>query len=138
MEADWHERLGIGSAELADRIATVLFAGKPGLNAPKTLLVENDIDITDLDQVVWAFATRAHPEHGEFHYPNEPSDQLAVYLSREEAHSYRAGKVIHNCLLADLYPPAERPVMGSLENGWPVDVRQRVLDRWTADYGYPA
>lgn len=137
METDWHERLGIDSAELADRIAGVLFSGKPGINAPKTLLVENDIDITSLDQVVWAFATRAHPEHGGFHYPNELSDQLAVYLSPEEAHSFRAGKVIHNCLLADLYPPGKRPVKGSLENGWPADVRRRVLDRWKADYGYP-
>lgn len=135
MEPDWHETTGISSKELADRIAGPLFSGKPGINAPKTLLFENDIDITSLEDVVWAFATRAHPEHGEFHYPDLPSDQLAVYLDEKEAHSFRAGKVIHNCLLADRYPPGKRPVKGTLENGWPAEIGQRVRNRWH-EYGY--
>jgi 4-hydroxy-3-polyprenylbenzoate decarboxylase len=46
-----------------------------------------------------------------------------------------AGKVIHNCLLADLFPDGARPVKGSFENGWPPEIRQRVLDNW-AKYGY--
>lgn len=71
----------------------VLFTSRPGINAPKTLLVEDDIDITDLGEVVWAGATRADPEHGEFHFPDLPSDQLAVYLDETEAHSFRAAKV---------------------------------------------
>jgi 4-hydroxy-3-polyprenylbenzoate decarboxylase len=137
VEPDWHDTLGINAGELAKRIAGVLFSGKPGINAPKTLLVENDIDITDLGEVVWAFATRSHPEHGEFHFPGLPSDQLAVYLDEEEAHSFRAGKVIHNCLLADRFPAGQRPVKGSLENGWPDDIRRRVLANWNA-YGFSA
>jgi 4-hydroxy-3-polyprenylbenzoate decarboxylase len=135
VEPDWHEKLGINAGELAKRIAGVLFSGKPGINAPKTLLVENDIDITDLGEVVWAFATRSHPEHGEFHFPGQLSDQLAVYLDEKEAHSFRAGKVIHNCLLADRFPAGHRPVKGTLENGWPDGIRQRVLASWNA-YGF--
>jgi 3-polyprenyl-4-hydroxybenzoate decarboxylase len=102
---------------------------------PKILLVEDDIDITSLDDVVWAFATRAHPEHGEVHFANLPTEQLSVYLSPEEAHTYRSGKVIYNCLLADRFPAGQRPVKGSFENGWPTEIQRRVLDRWT-DYGY--
>ncbi|NUP36347.1 MAG: UbiD family decarboxylase [Streptomyces sp.] len=132
---DWHETTGLASHELIDRIADVIFTGKPSVNAPKILVVEDDIDITDLDEVVWAFATRSHPERGEFHYPHKLSMQLAVYLSPEESRTFSAGKVIYNCLLADLYPEGQRPVKGSLENGWPADVRQRVLDNWQA-YGY--
>jgi 4-hydroxy-3-polyprenylbenzoate decarboxylase len=135
VEPDWHETLGITAADLARRIAGIVFACKPGINAPKTLLVENDIDITDLSEVVWAFATRAHPEHGEFHFPNLPSDQLAIYLDETEAHSFRAGKVIHNCLLGDRFPAGRRPVKGTLANGWPAEIQQRVLARWHA-YGY--
>lgn len=136
VEPDWHDKLGITAGELAERIAGVLYSGKPGINAPKTLLVENDIDITDLSEVVWAFATRSHPEHGEFHFPAQLSDQLAVYLDEAEARSFRAGKVIHNCLLADRFPVGHRPVKGTLENGWPADVRQRVLANWNT-YGFP-
>ncbi|MFC1408058.1 UbiD family decarboxylase [Streptacidiphilus sp. N1-12] len=132
---DWHETLGISSTELIDRIAGVIFAGKPSVNAPKILVVEDDIDITDLSEVVWAFATRSHPERGEFHFPNKLSMQLAVYLSEEESHTFKAGKVIYNCLLADLYPAGSRPVKGSFENGWPTEIQERVLANWGA-YGF--
>jgi 4-hydroxy-3-polyprenylbenzoate decarboxylase len=138
LHADWHEATGLGARELADRVAEVVFAGKPGVNAPKIMLVEDDIDITDLEQVMWAFATRCHPDvdRGAFHYPDQVSDQLAVYLSPEEQHAFRAGKVVYNCLLADLYPAERRPVRGSFENGWPRDVQRKVLARWH-EYGYP-
>ena len=137
VEQDWHETTGLGSHELADRVADVIFHGKPSVNAPKILLVEDDVDITNLSEVVWAFATRSHPDvqRGEIHYPPALSMQLAVYLTEEESHTFRAGKVIYNCLLADLYPEGERPVKGSFENGWPAEIQQRVLDRWH-EYGY--
>lgn len=52
-----------------------------------------------------------------------------------EAHSFLAGKVIHNCLLGDRFPAGQRPVKGTLANGWPAEIQQRVLARWHA-YGY--
>ncbi|MFE3258447.1 UbiD family decarboxylase domain-containing protein [Nocardia sp. NPDC059091] len=134
---DWHETLGISSAELVQRIADVAFTGKASVNAPKIVLVEDDVDITNLNEVVWAFATRSHPdvERGEFHFPHRLSDDLPVYLDDEEKHTYMAGKVIYNCLLADLYPDGKRPVKGSFENGWPTDIQERVLANRRA-YGY--
>ena len=136
VRADWPERYGGHSGELARRIGEVVFAGKAGFGVPKVLLVEDDIDITDINDVVWAFATRAHPEHGEVHFPNEPSQAAGVvYLDEAEAHSYKAGKVIYNCLLADRFPAGERPVKGSFQNAWPPEIQRRVLDRWTG-YGY--
>jgi UbiD family decarboxylase len=137
VRAGWYEELQIHSGELAKRIGDVAFAGKAAFDVPKILLVEDDIDITDVREVVWAFATRAHPEHGEVHFANLPTEQLSVYLSPEEAHSYRSGKVIHNCLLADRFSPQDRPVKGSFENGWPPEIQRRVLDRWS-QYGYGA
>ncbi|GLW67766.1 UbiD-like decarboxylase [Kitasatospora phosalacinea] len=135
VRSDWHATTGLSSARLVDRVAEVIFQGKPSVNAPKILLVEDDIDITNLDEVVWAFATRSHPERGEFHYPHKLSMQLAVYLSPEEAHTFSAGKVVYNCLLADLYPEGQRPVKGSFENGWPPEIQQRVLANWRS-YGF--
>jgi UbiD family decarboxylase len=138
VRSDWPESYGGHSGGLARRIGEVAFAGKAGFGVPKIMLVEDDIDITDPSAVVWAFATRAHPEHGEVHFPNEPSQVAGeVYLDDSEKHSYRAGKVIYNCLLADRFPAGERPVEGSLHNGWPAEIQQRVLDRWTT-YGYTA
>jgi 3-polyprenyl-4-hydroxybenzoate decarboxylase len=101
--------------------------------------VEDDIDITNVNEVVWAFATRAHPEHGELHFPAEPTQVAGeVYLDEAELHSYQAGKVVYNCLLADRFAKGDRPVKGSLQNGWPREIQLRVLDRWTTQYGYGA
>jgi 4-hydroxy-3-polyprenylbenzoate decarboxylase len=135
VRSDWHEATAVPSVELARKIGDVVFTGKAGFGVPKVLLVEDDIDITDVDDVVWAFATRTHPEHGEIHFPALPHVQLSVYLSAAEAHSYRAGKVLYNCLLADLFAKGDRPVKGSFENGWPADVQERVLAKW-GTYGY--
>jgi 4-hydroxy-3-polyprenylbenzoate decarboxylase len=136
VRSDWHDEFPIHSAELAERIGHVAFEGKAGFGVPKILLVEDDVDITDPNEAIWAFATRTHPEHGEIHFPAQPHVQLSVYLSEAEAHSYRAGKVIYNCLLADLYDEKVRPTKGSFANGWPEEIRERVLANWTA-YGYP-
>jgi 4-hydroxy-3-polyprenylbenzoate decarboxylase len=135
VRSDWHESLPISSAELTQRVGEVVFQGKAGFGVPKVLLVEDDIDITDNDDVVWAFATRTHPEHGEVHFPAEPHVQLSVYLSEVEAHSYRAGKVLYNCLLADLFDEKQRPVKGSFANGWPKEIQDKVLEKWET-YGY--
>ncbi|MGF6889425.1 UbiD family decarboxylase [Nocardia sp. GAS34] len=135
-ESDWHTKLQIASADLAKQVGDIVFAGKAGFGVPKVLLVEDDVDITNVDEIVWAFATRAHPEHGEVHFPAELTAILSIYLSEVEQHSYRAGKVIYNCLLADLFDESERPIKGSFENGWPKEVQQTVLDNWRKKYGY--
>jgi 3-polyprenyl-4-hydroxybenzoate decarboxylase len=139
VRSDWHEGTGLASHELIERIADVLFHGKWTLNIPKTLVVEDDVDVTDVGDAVWAFATRSHPDvaRGEFHFPPSVADALAVYLTPEEQNGMKAGKVIYNCLLADLYPSGKRPAKANLAHGWPKEIQQRVLDNWHR-YGYPA
>jgi UbiD family decarboxylase len=135
VHSDWHETTGTDSATLARQVGDLLFSSKAGFGLPKILLVEDDVDITDVDQVVWAFATRAHPAHGEVYFRDEAQNNLAVFLDPNEKFAYHVTKVVHNCLLGDRYPPAERPVAGSLANTWPASVQRRVADRWH-EYGY--
>jgi len=134
-KSNWHEQLAIHSKDLAQKIGEIVFTGKTGFGVPKILLVEDDIDITDINQVVWAFSTRAHPSHGEIYFPAEPNAILFVYLDPTERSTYKATKVIHNCLLADRFSKEEMPVKGSFENGWPLDIQQKVLRQWER-YGY--
>lgn len=133
--SDWHARLNVDSSEFARQIAHIIFASKAGFGVPKILLVEDDVDITALEDVVWAFATRTHPAHGEIHFPDQDNVGLYVYLDEKEKRSWRSTKVIHNCLLADRYTEGNRPMKGSFENGWPDAVRNKVLSSWK-EYGY--
>jgi 4-hydroxy-3-polyprenylbenzoate decarboxylase len=85
--------------------------------------------------VVWAFASRAHPSHGEIYFKDEAQNILPVFLDPNEKFGFRVTKVIHNCLLADRYPASERPRRSDLEYGWPPRIKEQVLERWQS-YGY--
>ncbi|TVT48125.1 UbiD family decarboxylase [Amycolatopsis rhizosphaerae] len=136
LDTDWHERTGLSSEEMARRVGEVVFgAGKLAFGVPKLLLVENDIDISDPRQVIWAFASRAHPEFGEVHFANEPQNILPIYLDAHERLTYHASKVVHNCLLADRFGPGERPVASDFAHSWSAELQRRVIENWQA-YGY--
>jgi UbiD family decarboxylase len=132
---DWHERTSVDSKTFAERVGDIVFHSKAGFGIAKILLIEDDIDVTDVSQVVWAFASRAHPSHGEIYFNNEAQNILPVFLDPNEKFGFRVTKVIHNCLLADRYPVKERPLRSDLEHGWPQEVREEVLERWKS-YGY--
>jgi UbiD family decarboxylase len=132
---DWYENTGLASADIARRIGDVIFSTKAGFGIPKILLVEDDFDFTDVGQVVWAFASRAHPHHGEIYFEGQAQNNLPVFLEPNEKFTYHASKVVHNCLLADRFPKEERPIAASFANGWPTEIRDKVLRNWAA-YGY--
>jgi len=135
LSPDWHEKMPMSSADMARKIGEVIFPTKTGFGIPKVILVEDDFDFTDVGQVVWAFASRAHPHHGEVHFEGQPQNILPVFLDPDGKFTYHANKVVHNCLLADRFPKEERPVAADLEHGWPEALRDKVREGWSA-YGY--
>jgi 4-hydroxy-3-polyprenylbenzoate decarboxylase len=132
---DWHEASGMSSHEIALKIGELVFASKAGFGLPKILLVEDDFDVTDVSQVMWAFASRAHPSHGEIYFPDEAMNSLPVFLSPSEKSVFKTTKVVHNALLADRFAKADRPVRSDLVHGWPREVSDRVISKWRT-YGY--
>src|SRR5579884_1079544 len=72
LAADWYERTGLPSRDVAKKVGETMFPTKTGFGIPKVILVEDDFDFTDVGQVVWAFASRAHPHHGEVYFEGLP------------------------------------------------------------------
>jgi UbiD family decarboxylase len=132
---NWHETTGLSGAEFAEKIGNTIFHSKAGFGVPKIILVEDDVDITSVDEVVWAFATRSHPSRGGVYFENEAQNNLGVFLNAEEHAKYHVTKVVHNCLLGDTHSVEDRPVAGSLANTWPPEIQERVISQWHA-YGY--
>jgi 3-polyprenyl-4-hydroxybenzoate decarboxylase len=135
LDKNWHERAGLSSPDIAQRIGTLVFASKAGFGLPKILLVEDDFDVTEVAQVMWAFASRAHPSHGEIYFRDEAQNALPVFLTASEKWVFKTTNVVHNALLADRFPVAQRPIHADFEHGWPKEIRDRVLTRWR-DYGF--
>ncbi|MEK0097163.1 UbiD family decarboxylase [Streptomyces sp. A475] len=127
---------GMGEKELADAVAGVLFGSHAGWLVPKVVLVADDIDITDIDQLVWAMATRYHPGTGEYVYPQAPGIPMVPYLTEEEVRTGRGGKSVMSCLLPGQFEGRAVGVTASFAHSFPDDVRQRVIGNW-ATYGYP-
>jgi 4-hydroxy-3-polyprenylbenzoate decarboxylase len=123
---DWPTRTGQSARELATTIGGEIFATKGGFGIPKVLLFEDDVDITNVNEVVWAFATRAHPGHGEVYFESQAENNLPVFLDNAEKRIF---------LLNEHYPPESRPVAVSFEADWPLEIQRRVLERWTS-FGY--
>ncbi len=56
------EHTRISAKNLAREAKEIIFNSKPGVDFPKVMLVDNDIDPSDINQVMWAFSTRVHPQ----------------------------------------------------------------------------
>ncbi|MFF9453427.1 UbiD family decarboxylase [Streptomyces flaveolus] len=129
--------LRLTERQLADTVAEVLFGSHTGWLVPKVLLVADDIDITDIDQVVWAMATRSHPATGHYLYPQAPGIPMVPYLTQEEVRAGRGGKSVVSCLLPEQFHGETRGVTASFHNSYPERVRRQVTENWT-DYGFAA
>jgi 3-polyprenyl-4-hydroxybenzoate decarboxylase len=135
IEPDWHDRTHLISQDFAKQIGDVIFSSKAGFGVAKVLLIEHDIDISNPEEVVWAFASRAHPSHGEIYFQNEAQNILPVFLDGSEKFSFKTTKVIHNCLLADRFTPEKRPQRFDFHNSWTPEIQEKVLSNWQA-YGF--
>jgi 4-hydroxy-3-polyprenylbenzoate decarboxylase len=72
--------------------ANIVFHYRAGALIPEVILLGNDVDAGNLEKVVWAFATRCHPERGRFLFPNEGVLPLVGYLSLAEQASARVSR----------------------------------------------
>lgn len=136
VERDWRKRRpGVGAQEFCRQIGEALLGSKAGMGTPKYLVVNDDVDLTDLREVVWAFATRNYPgSRGEIVFNEQSTNPLVAFLSSAEKMSAHTTKVVYNCL-----PPDEwgnkLPVRSSFAHAYPPELQARVLRDWTS-YGF--
>jgi 4-hydroxy-3-polyprenylbenzoate decarboxylase len=116
-------------------LARVLFRSRAGSYLPKVLLVGDDIDPTNLDELVWAFATRNHPEQDQYLFHGESVLPLVAFLRPEERKAARGTKVIYDCLATESGDPSELPRRSSFRFAWPAEIQQKVRDNWHR-YGF--
>jgi phenylphosphate carboxylase alpha subunit len=132
---DWRRRSGGDSADaFCRRIGECVFASKAGASVPKIIVLSDDIDPTDLNELVWAFATRCHPTLGNIVFDHADTSPLVAFLRNSEKRSGTTAKVVYNCL-----PPEEwgdeLPIRASFKHGYPQEIIDRVVEQWTS-YGF--
>ena len=120
---------------LVDAVADVLFTSHAGWLVPKVILVANDIDVTDINQVVWAMATRSHPGSSHYPFPEAHGIPLVPYLTPDEAREAKGGKSITSCLQPEQFHGSSKGITASFGGSYPQHLQHHVLDNW-ASYGF--
>jgi 4-hydroxy-3-polyprenylbenzoate decarboxylase len=130
---DWHERTGWTLDEFMNRLGNTFWTQHVGDTVTKILVVGEDIDPSDVQQVVWAFASRNHPTFTTYFFPELQAfgDGIESYhVARELAENRGTSLVVYACLEnADRVGRPEKRVM-SFDENYPAPVKQKVLDNW--------
>lgn len=112
--------------ELARSIGEAVFACRGGSYIPKVIVVADDIDPSRIEQVVWALATRSHPDKA-IVFPDQPVLPLVAYLDQSEKKKAATTKIVYNCLSSDEWPAGYAPLQASF-SGYPEEMQRRVRD----------
>ena len=121
--------------ELVLRLAGIFFPSKAGILLSKVFLLDDDIDPSNINEVAWAFASRAHPEKGHISFPDQPPFPLQLFVTPEEKASKKSTKVIYNCLYPDDLAEEQIPRRLSLKNLCGEPMKKKILAEWQ-NYGY--
>jgi UbiD family decarboxylase len=126
------------AAELCNKIANAVFPTKVGGFIPRISVVGEDIDPTNLIDVIWVEATRCEPAKQEFTFPHEfPTYKLLPFVSqRDPADKTITGKTIRCCMLPEEFTDEKLQFQEmSFKGSYPENVKSKVLENWTT-YGF--
>jgi 4-hydroxy-3-polyprenylbenzoate decarboxylase len=101
----------------------------------RVLVCNDDIDLSDLRDLIWAWQSRCHPANGHFVIDNQPANPVEPMYDFKEAKAAGApvsklivaGPVeVLNCLL-----PVGRDFESSdFAHNIPKEIQKRVLEHW--------
>lgn len=106
-----------------------------GRSAWYLVIVEEDVDVTDMGQVLWAISTLCHPKKGIVQVENVPGHPLLPFLGPEEKHTNLAAYALFDCTWPRNWPKEAMPKKVAFDTCWPREIRERVLKNWRS-YGY--
>ncbi|MDP3947969.1 MAG: UbiD family decarboxylase [bacterium] len=120
---------------IATRIACLIFAASGGAAIARVIVVNDDIDPTNMDEVIHAFATKCHPVRGEIVIPHALSSPLTGFLDPQERTKGFGAKAIYDCTWPLDWPADKIPPRSSFRDIYPADIQDKVLSNW-AGYGF--
>ena len=134
---DWRE-IEPDAKTLCRRIGEAVLATRgPGHPVKTMIVLEDDVDPSNLAEVVWAWDGRndRSPENQVFidGLLNWPMTPYIYPATGDYPHGWATTRVIHNCL-----PPAgvTRPARTGFKHNYPEPLRRQVLENWESD-GFP-
>ncbi len=122
-------------ANIASRIASGVWASAVGHFVIKIIIVDDDVDPTNMQEVLHAWATKCHPVRGTTVIPQAVMTPAYPYYSPEEVHYNQGANVYYDCTYPRRWPREHKAVRSSFADIYPKEVQEKVLANW-AKYGF--
>lgn len=120
---------------IANRIAACILAQKNGWIAPRIIVVNSDVDPTNMAMVGHALATKCHPVRGTTTIERLPTSPITGFLSHEERSLGFGCGVVYDCTWPLDWAPEHIPPRSSFNDIYPEEIKKRVLSNWR-EYGF--
>lgn len=127
----WKEMMKCDTNELIKKIGDAIYACKGIFLSPKIIVVNDDIDPTDINQVVWAFATRNHPSKEIYFRQDSRVIGLMPYIDAEEKKVFKTTACIYNCLWPEDLPYEEYHITSSYKGAFSKEVQENAINKLT-------
>jgi phenylphosphate carboxylase alpha subunit len=122
-------------ANIASRIASGVWASAVGHFVVKIIIVDDDVDPTNLQEVFHAWATKCHPIRGTTVIPQAVYTPAYPYYSPEEVKNNQGVNVYYDCTFPRRWPKEHRAVRSSFRDIYPKEIQEKVLANW-GKYGF--
>lgn len=120
----------------AKKIAHSIWAHRMGLTLYWVVVVDEDVDATNLDEVLHALVTRCHPDRGVYKVPDAPIyPNLSTFTDPEDRLAGRGAYCLFDATWPKHWRPEDTPVKASFDVSWPKEIQEKVLGKWKK-YGY--
>jgi len=115
-------------------LSSAIWGSKVGIYRPVIIVVGEDIDVTNMDEVMWALTTRVHPVRDIHVKKRAPSHPLFPFLSPEERTNLIGAAVCYDAAFPSEWKE-KTPKIADFEHAWPEGIRKLVISRWK-EYGF--
>jgi 4-hydroxy-3-polyprenylbenzoate decarboxylase len=118
-------------------IASTIWGDRNGRYYPKVIVVDEDVDPSNLAQVFHAFSTKCNPATGIRQIEGVLNCPLTPYLPPESRDvGIGGGYALFDCTYPVEWKQEDRPKLISFGSAYPQELQKSVLEKWQR-YGFP-
>lgn len=120
----------------AKKIAHAIWGAHAGAVLYWVVVVDEDVDATNLNEVLHCIVTRCHPDRGVYKVPDVPiHPNISTFTDPEDRMAGRGASCLFDATWPKHWKPQDTPVKASFDVLWPKEVQEKVLSKWKK-YGY--
>lgn len=98
-------------------------------------MVDDDVDYTNMGEVIHAFTTKYDPVRGTQILPHTPGAILVPFASPQEKKNNSCSKVYFDCTWPLDWDKEDIPTKSSFKVIYPEEIQKKVLSKWET-YGF--